>query len=417
MFFAFLSASIACLLFGVALRFAKQMIFRERPENTFSLFFVVMYRIFFAGSILFACLTSLSCFGLILGLFVVEAIVVATTSRIRMRRESLLSLMTLSTVYELPLRDLVTAWRSTGGISSLHPESRLVELIALGVPLNSALEQVPNALPGSVGVFVRASSATGAVGPAFRAAIEQESQSFALRKLLRNCLAYVTIVPLVITFILTFVMIKIVPAFKKIFEDFGLRLPISTQLLITVSDWFATILPLVILPLILLGGLIFLIATGGSIVSRGTYLFQPGLRTLNIAALLRLLAVVVEQNQPLTPALEFLAVEHPHRTMRLKLHKLVADINSGQDWCESLLRVKLIGSSDAALLRSAQRLGNLPWALRQTADSLSRRTMLRLEAVMQLVFPLLVIGLGICVGVIVIALFVPLIHLIQNLVS
>ena len=49
--------------------------------------------------------------------------------------------------------------------------------------------------------------------------------------------------------------------------------------------------------------------------------------------------------------------------------------------------------------------------------SLTRRTMLRLEAVMEVVFPLLVIAMGIGVGAIVIALFVPLIKLIQSLVS
>lgn len=412
---ALLTVTIGCFCFGIALRFAKRKIFQDRPENSFSLFFVILYRIFFVASFLFAALTSLSCLGFIVALFVIEAIVITITTRIRMRREALLSLLTLSTEYELPLSGLLSAWQASGGISAFHPESRLVERIAQGVPLNEALKQVPNVLPGSAGVFVRASSAVGAAGPAFRAAIEQESQSFALRKIIRNCLAYATVVPLVMGFILSFVMIKIVPAFRKIFEDFGMALPRSTQLLIHVSDWSVTILPLVLLPLTLLWLFIFMVAVGGGLVARFTYFLQPGLRTLNAAALLRLLAVVVDQNQPLRPALQFLADEHPHRPMRLTLHRVLADIDHGQDWCESLKRVKLITASDTALLNSAQRLGNLPWALRQTADSITHRTMLRIEAVMQVVFPLLVIALGIVVGIITIALFIPLIKLIQSL--
>ena len=48
---------------------------------------------------------------------------------------------------------------------------------------------------------------------------------------------YPIVVVLVAVGILTFIMIKIVPAFKKIFEDFETDLPTMTVLLINISNW------------------------------------------------------------------------------------------------------------------------------------------------------------------------------------
>jgi type II secretory pathway component PulF len=90
-------------------------------------------------------------------------------------------------------------------------------------------------------------------------------------------------------------------------------------------------------------------------------------------------------------------------------------MRQGEDWCESLRRVRLIANADAAVLKAAQRVGNLAWALDEMADSSLRRWAYRLRAVLNVVFPLLLLAIGIFVMLIVIGLFLPLIKLIEGL--
>ena len=75
----------------------------------------------------------------------------------------------------------------------------------------------------------------------------------------------------------------------------------------------------------------------------------------------------------------------------------------------------MIRRPELGLLQAAQRVGNLPWAMTEMADSVRRRLAYRVQAAAQMLFPLVVILLGLMVMFIVVALFLPLITLIQRL--
>ena len=60
-------------------------------------------------------------------------------------------------------------------------------------------------------------------------------------------------------------------------------------------------------------------------------------------------------------------------------------------------------------------MGNLPWAMREMADSNRRRFAYRLQAMVQTLFPPAMILLGLIVMFIVVALFLPLVALIRAL--
>ena len=70
---------------------------------------------------------------------------------------------------------------------------------------------------------------------------------------------------------------------------------------------------------------------------------------------------------------------------------------------------------NCAILQAAQRVGNLPGALREMADSVRRRLAYRVQAAAQMLFPPIVILMGLVVLFIVAALFVPIVALIQRL--
>src|SRR5256885_1897368 len=67
---------------------------------------------------------------------------------------------------------------------------------------------------------------------------KEKAQS--LKRKIIGAMVYPTVVILVAVAILMFIMIAIIPKFKKIFKDFNMKLPWATETLIATSDWFMT---------------------------------------------------------------------------------------------------------------------------------------------------------------------------------
>ena len=71
--------------------------------------------------------------------------------------------------------------------------------------------------------------------------------------------------------------------------------------------------------------------------------------------------------------------------------------------------------ADAMVLEAAERTGNLAWALDEMADSSLRRWVYRLRLATNVLFPLMVVVMGVTVAFLVVSLFMPLVALIQGM--
>jgi type II secretory pathway component PulF len=90
-------------------------------------------------------------------------------------------------------------------------------------------------------------------------------------------------------------------------------------------------------------------------------------------------------------------------------------LNEGLSCWELLSQTGFLKPNEVMLLESAQRAGNLPWALDALADSLDRRWLFRLQAGMEWLRPLAILFLGAIVGFVAIAMFLPLVKLLNDL--
>jgi type II secretory pathway component PulF len=68
-----------------------------------------------------------------------------------------------------------------------------------------------------------------------------------------------------------------------------------------------------------------------------------------------------------------------------------------------------------AVLKSAERVGNLEWALAEMADSTLRRFAIRFQTILDIAFPIAILAFGLFVLFTVVAIFVPLAGMIQGL--
>jgi type II secretory pathway component PulF len=136
---------------------------------------------------------------------------------------------------------------------------------------------------------------------------------------------------------------------------------------------------------------------------------------LDTAAILDGLSLAAGRNVAFRGELEILGRWYPRPSIRERLRSVLRDLDSGADWCRSLARHGLIKQAEMAVLEAAQRAGNLAWALREMADSSRRRLNYRLYALLQVLFPLVILAFGALVFVFVAAYFMPMIALISRL--
>jgi general secretion pathway protein F len=332
------------------------------------------------------------------------------------KRCSLLWLLAVSAERQMPLGPAVEAFaRERGGLFGRRVK-RLAKLLAMGAPLPSALDFCPGLVPDQSLPIIRIGYGSGALAPALRQAATVQNQYTAIWTALAGKVSYLLALPVFAIGILTWIMIWVIPRFTKIFYDFHAQLPGMTRSLINVcyvcaNYWF------VASPLFLLIG--FLLVYSLMRYFGWTDWELPGTsrlaRRLDTARILDSLAIVAQQQRPMLEGVATLAGTYPKSSVRRLLSLVLNDVESGGDWAEVLHERGLVRRVDLSLLRAAQHVGNLPWAMREMADSNRRRFVYRLQAIVQAAFPPVVIFFGLIVMFIAVGIFLPLVALIRVL--
>jgi type II secretory pathway component PulF len=129
---------------------------------------------------------------------------------------------------------------------------------------------------------------------------------------------------------------------------------------------------------------------------------------------LRSLAWAVERGVPLPQALRLVGTVYPLSGVRWQVLAAADGVEQGASWCESLRDARLIGAVDVGVLTAAQRAGNLVWAMNEVSNSLLRREIYRWQWWYNIASPVAVALFGAAVGFICIALFLPLVALIEG---
>ncbi len=109
--------------------------------------------------------------------------------------------------------------------------------IESGSTLSEAMAKSPKVFNRLYINMIKAGEAGGALEVILRRLSEFLERSESLKTKVKGAMIYPVVVVLVAVGILTFIMLKIVPVFQKMFEEFGLKLPAMTTLLVNISKW------------------------------------------------------------------------------------------------------------------------------------------------------------------------------------
>lgn len=348
---------------------------------------------------------------------VTMVIVAMAVARFRgSQRRSLLWVLAVSAERGLPLGPAARAFAAERADEPGRRALRLAELLEAGVPLPEALDRSGNRLPTDARLAASVASQTQDLGGLLKQVADDRHQINPVWQTLYEKSLYLVLLMVVASLNFAFLVIKVLPTYEKIFDDFQTPLPGVTVAAIGASRLFHHFGALLIPFYLLLIGICGI----GVFYYMGWLWWEPPLlhlftRRIHSANIMRSLSHTLRQDMPLTASLDLLRQCYPKAHVRSRLAAACRRVEQGGNWCETLRRSGLITKSDAAVLQAAQRVGNLPWALSEMADSNVRRLAYRITALHRVAYPMIVIAFALTIGWYAMAFVLPLAQLVENL--
>jgi type IV pilus assembly protein PilC len=297
----------------------------------------------------------------------------------------------------------------------------VVDDVESGSTLSEAFAKHPKCFDRLYVNMVKAGEAGGALEVILQRLAEFKEKAQTLKRRITGAMVYPVVVILVAVSILSFIMIFIIPKFEKIFKDFRMELPTLTLMLMAVSKWFVNywyVLPLFPLCFWLLLKLIRLNKSGAYALDR-MYLWIPIVGPLIektiVARTMRTLGTLVASGVPILEALAIVRETCTNAVFERMYQRVYESIREGDTIAQPLKESRLVDDMVTNMIDVGEETGDLDTMLYKVADVYDEEVNVMVESLISLLEPLMIVVLGLIIGTIVIALFMPLIKLLDGL--
>lgn len=290
-----------------------------------------------------------------------------------------------------------------------------------GEPFEKSLGNLQEAFPKRMAVLFEAGAKSGRMTHLMENVIDHFRRSGIVRRQILMKLSYPLFVLLIAFFITTTIVFSIVPQFAKIYDDFGTELPAITQILVNVSrqGWAGFLLTLILGGLIL-GGLLFALTLfGGQRKLQQFFRWIPligGLfQAASLSGFLRMVSILVEEGFPLTEAFQLAGVVTDDGVLAKGAEHIVSDLNRGIALIDAVRVTEAFPRDVLPVFRWAEKQSLFIKALRGAADIYESRARLNSGFIAIILEPLVFVSIGFFLGTVIVALFMPLIKLLNDL--
>jgi len=289
--------------------------------------------------------------------------------------------------------------------------------IEAGLSIADAMKKHPQAFSELYVAMIKA----GEVGGILDTILERLSgfleSSEQLRAKVKSALMYPTVVFSVAGLITIFLIMFVIPIFKDIFSSFGAKLPWLTQMMITISDFLRTKI-LFIVPPLALGVWLFkkwLKTEKGQEkvddISLKLPVFGILLKKVAIARFSRTLGTLIKSGVPILQGLETVAKTSGNKIIERAINASRDSIKEGGRISDPLKKANIFPPMVIQMISVGEETGGLDNMLNKIADFYDQEVDTAVKGLTSMIEPLIIVFLGVVVGTIVIAMFMPMFSL------
>ncbi|MCK6533395.1 MAG: type II secretion system F family protein [Polyangiaceae bacterium] len=240
----------------------------------------------------------------------------------------------------------------------------------------------------------------------------------------RGALVYPIIVIVIAGGVMTVLLTFVIPAFERMFADFGggkEALPKLTQIIVALSHGFVSYLPFIVVSLgLAAGGFVYFYKTpGGKRAVHSTMLklpiMGPVLRKIAVARFTRTLGTLLQSGVPILDALDICARTAGNVVIEAGIQHVRSKISEGKNMAEPLAETKVFPDMVVQMIAVGEQTGALDQMLNKIADFYEEETDIAVAAMTSAIEPILMVGVGGMVGVVLIAMYLPIFSLAGNI--
>lgn len=269
--------------------------------------------------------------------------------------------------------------------------------------------------------MVKAGEASGLLNDILDRLANYLEKTSALQRKVKSSLTYPIVVISMAIIITVFLLIKVVPTFKGIFDMLGGQLPLPTQILIGVSELIRK--AFLLLVIFFVGLSIVLKKWAATPKGKRTIdyhllklpVFGELLRKVAIAKFSRTLSTLVKSGVPILGALEIVGKTSGNTIVEEAIDNARKSIKEGEPIAGPLSNSDVFPPMVVRMISVGEQTGELEKMLTKIADFYDEQVDAAVSSMTSLIEPLVIAFLGIIIGGIVVALFLPIFKITQLL--
>ncbi len=261
----------------------------------------------------------------------------------------------------------------------------------------------------------------GETGGVLTAILERISgyleKTAALMRKVKSALVYPAVIVTMALAITTVLIVKVVPTFAQIYGSFGRDLPFMTKILIDFSSSFSKQFPFYVVGLVVM--VIAFIQfrkteKGGLAIDRMLLripIFGELLRKVAISRFSRTLATLMQSGVPILESLEIVGKTCGNKMLEKVIENVHDSVREGEGIAGPLAKSDVFPPMVTRMIAIGEKSGQMEKMLSKIAEFYDDQVDAAVAGLTSLIEPLIIGFLGIVVGFIVIALFMPIINI------
>ncbi|HQG03370.1 MAG TPA: type II secretion system F family protein [Thermoleophilia bacterium] len=295
--------------------------------------------------------------------------------------------------------------------------------VEAGISLSDALEKHPNVFNKLYVSMVRAGELGGILDEVLNRLATQLEKEDSIRRAVKSAMVYPIMIGTFALLVLIGMVMFLIPIFAGMYRDLGGELPGLTRLMVNLSDfltgWWYIVFPAIIA---VVWGIMRLKRT-----ERGTELWDRFklhvpmgigeiVRKLAVARFSRTLGTLVSSGVPILQAIEITGQAAGNVVIEKAMKDVQQSIKEGQSITGPLEKVSVFPAMVTQMIAVGEETGSLDAMLGKVADFYEDEVDASVKSLTSILEPILMIGVGSVVGLVVIAMYLPIFNM-MNIVK
>ncbi len=300
---------------------------------------------------------------------------------------------------------------------------QVVANVRSGEDLSSSLDRYPKVFTDVYVSMIRAGEASGQLDDILLRLADYLESTQRLKRNIKSAMTY-PVVSLVMIFGITFfLMIYIIPKFKEIFTTMGIELPGLTLAVLAVSDWCDRNYPLLFAGMV--AAFILLKIYKGTKNGRTQWdwlmlhlpIFGKLFQKVGLARFSKTFATMLRSGVPILGGLEIVAETSGNVIIADAVLAARENVRKGEPLAEPLAQSPVFPPMVTRMIGIGEKTGSLEQLLDKIAEFYEEQVNATVKQLTSLIEPLMIAVMGLLVGTICLAIFLPIFEIQKQLTA